>query len=143
MCCISPDTENDSQTVHAGAHSASQELPCPPHRFSNRDLLPNPTASCCQLHFIEPSCLAQAKALSVDPQTSDPYTALLEATVVPGVASAVTNTWEPRDPEAALAWMDAWQDALPPGVQVTILDTLRFPKVTILFFPRIAHGVCF
>jgi len=49
--------------------------------------------------------------------------------VVPGVASAVTNSWEPRDPEAALAWMDAWQDALPPGVQVTILDTLLFPKV--------------
>ena len=60
---------------------------------------------------------------------SDPYTALLAAAVVPGLATAVTNLWEPRDPEPMLRWTEAWQGALPTGVQITVLDTLVFPKV--------------
>jgi len=80
--------------------------------------------------------------------TSDPYSALLAAAVVPGLASAITNLWEPRDPEAMLAWMDAWRDALPTAVQITILDTLLFPKVPPLlllcYLPvRHAHSCIF
>lgn len=80
--------------------------------------------------------------------TSDPYSAFLAAGVVPGLASAITNLWEPRDPEAMLAWMDAWRDALPTAIQITILDTLLFPKVLPLlllcYLPvRLVHSCIF
>lgn len=73
----------------------------------------------------------QANAIFADAEASnaDPYNALLNATVLPGLASAVTNAWQPREPEPMLAWMDAWRDALPMGLQLTILETLVFPKV--------------
>ncbi len=75
----------------------------------------------------------QANAVFADVAASnaDPYTALLNATVIPGLASAVTNSWEPREPEPMLAWMDAWREALPMGVQISILETLVFPKVNV------------
>lgn len=62
--------------------------------------------------------------------SGDAYAAMLNATVVPAVASAVTNQWEPRDPEPLLAWMEAWKDALPAGVQISVLETLIFPKAS-------------
>ena len=73
----------------------------------------------------------QAHAIFADVAASnaDPYTALLNATVVPSLASAITNLWEPREPEPMLAWMDLWRDTLPMGLQISILETLVFPKV--------------
>lgn len=73
----------------------------------------------------------QANAIFAEAAASnaDPYSALLNAAVLPGLASAVTNLWEPREPEPLLAWMDAWRDALPTSIQLTILETLIFPKV--------------
>ena len=75
----------------------------------------------------------QRDAIFVDTlnAAADPYTALLTAAVVPGLASAITNLWEPRDPEPMLRWTEAWQAALPTGVQITVLDTLVFPKVVL------------
>ena len=78
----------------------------------------------------------QANAIFADPEaaSADPYTSLLNAAIIPSLASAITNLWEPREPEPMLTWMDAWRDALPTGVQITILDTLVFPKVSVLLF---------
>ena len=73
----------------------------------------------------------QANAIFADVEASnaDPYTALLKATIIPALASAITNYWQPREPEPMLAWMDAWRDALPMGLQLSVLETLVFPKV--------------
>ena len=80
--------------------------------------------------LLESAAQRDAIFAEVAADSSDPYTALLSAAVIPHLASAVTNLWEPRDPEPMLAWIEAWQGALPPGLQVTILDTLIFPKVS-------------
>lgn len=74
----------------------------------------------------------QANAIFADAEAAaaDPYTSLLNAAVIPSLASAITNLWEPREPEPMLTWMDAWRDALPNGVLVTILENLVMPKVS-------------
>lgn len=60
---------------------------------------------------------------------ADAYAQLLSAAVLPRVAAALTNAWEPRDPEPALRWLDAWEPLLPPALQRHILQSLVFPKV--------------
>ena len=62
--------------------------------------------------------------------STDAYAQLLAAAVLPRVAAALTNAWEPRDPEPALRWLDAWEPLLPPAVQRHVLHSLVFPKVT-------------
>ena len=60
---------------------------------------------------------------------ADAYAQLLSAAVLPRVVAALTNSWEPRDPEPALRWLDAWEPLLPPALQRHILHSLVFPKV--------------
>ena len=82
----------------------------------------------------------QANAIFADAEadSADPYTALLQMTVIPSLASAITNLWEPREPEPMLAWMDAWSAALPMGLQISILETLVFPKVCCRYFENLS-----
>ena len=54
---------------------------------------------------------------------------LTTSTVLPPVASALTNEWEPRNPEPALQWLDAWTDLLPASLINHILNNLIYPKV--------------
>ena len=61
--------------------------------------------------------------------SEDPYTRLLALVVLPKLANALTNAWEPRDPEPPLRFLEAWAELLPLGVQRHVLDTLILPKV--------------
>ena len=80
--------------------------------------------------LLESAQSREAIFAEVASSSSDAYASMLNATVVPVIASAVTNQWEPRDPEPLLTWIDAWKDALPAGVQMSILETLIFPKAS-------------
>jgi tuftelin-interacting protein 11 len=52
----------------------------------------------------------------------DAYAVLVWELVVPPVRSAITG-WEPRHPEALLAWLDVWGDLLPPSIRTHLLTT--------------------
>ncbi len=71
---------------------------------------------------------ARARAAQDVGDAGDAYAALLGAAVLPRAAGALTNAWEPRDPEPALRWLDAWEGLLPPAVQRHVLHSLVFPK---------------
>ena len=60
----------------------------------------------------------------------DPWAALLGAAVVPPLASAIANEWEPRDPEPVLAWFEAWEPLLPLSTRLTVLEHVILPKVS-------------
>ena len=71
---------------------------------------------------------ARARAAQDVGDAGDAYAALLGAAVRPRAAGALTNAWEPRDPEPALRWLDAWEGLLPLAVQRHVLHSLVFPK---------------
>ena len=58
-----------------------------------------------------------------------PYVSLASAVVLPPLAGAITNEWEPRNPEPILLFLEAWAELLPTSVLRHLLDSLIFPKV--------------
>ena len=90
-------------------------------------MLPGPFKSSLGLMWLPPAC---APCRTWPPDASeDPYTRLLALVLLPKLANALTNAWEPRDPEPPLRFLEAWAGALPPSVQRHVLDTLILPKV--------------
>ena len=78
-------------------------------------------------------CLRDCQDAAED---GNPYVQLTTSTVLPPTASALTNEWEPRNPEPALQWLDAWTDLLPATLINHILNNLVYPKVESTRFLR-------
>ncbi|EPS61679.1 hypothetical protein M569_13115, partial [Genlisea aurea] len=115
---------DDYTLLNLSCIACSYALPLLIKIFQGWDPLRNPS------HGI--SVISVWKNLLQGPEsfTAAPYVQLLMEVVFPAIRISGTNSWQARDPEPMLRFLESWEELLPSPVVQSILDNVVIPKIS-------------